>query len=248
MFQAGSGQGSFQAETQTLMISTSSGSLNYQISPCTQTLNGCTAPTGPVSTTNWLVINPNGGLATTTPQTVGLSLSYQGVASLPVGTYFMSLAISPTAGAGNTTYIPVKLVVSNNGLLTVNNSALTFTLPFGSTITQSQSVQLTSSNGSSIPYDAQSNASWLTVSPASGTTATNSVLTITANPSGLAVQATPYMGTVTLYPQNGDQYTVQINVQLTITAQTTTIYAAPDQRLFSYQQTTKPCPVCNWCS
>jgi uncharacterized protein (TIGR03437 family) len=228
-FQAGSGQGSFQPQTQYLMISTSGGSLNYQIV--------ATATSGTPLTTNWLVVSPNGGLATTTPQTVSLSLSYQGVASLQVGTYGINLAISPTAGAGNTVNVPVTLVVSNNGLLTVNNSALTFSLAFGSTVTQSQSIQVTSSNGSSVPYSAQSNASWLFVSPTVGSTATNSVLTITANDSGLAAQSTPYMGTVTLYPQNGDNYTVQINVQLTVTAQTSVIYAAPATLLFSYQTT-----------
>jgi len=239
-FQFGSLQGSFQAQTQNIMISTSSGSLNYSISPCTQTgapVAGCTAPTGPITTTNWLVITPEGGLATTTPQTVELYLSYQGVASLPVGTYGLTLAIAPTAGAGNTTFIPVTLVVSNHGLLTVNNSSLSFSLAFGSTVTQSQSVQVTSSNGSSIPYSAQASALWLSVSPTTGNTANNSVLTITANASGLAVQSTPYMGTVTLYPQNGDNYTVQINVQLTVTGQTSTIYAAPATLLFSYQTT-----------
>jgi uncharacterized protein (TIGR03437 family) len=236
-FQSGSLEGSFQPQTQNIMISTSSGSLNYSISPCTQTVGGCTAPTGPVTTTNWLVINPEGGLATTTPQTVGLSLSFQGVSGLPVGTYGLTLAIAPTAGAGNTTYIPVTLVVSNHGLLTVNNSSLSFSLAFGSSVTQSQSVQVTSSNGSSVPYSAQASALWLSVLPTTGNTANNSVLTITANASGLAVQSTPYTGTVTLYPQNGDNYTVVINVQLTVTGQTSVIYAAPATLLFSYQTT-----------
>jgi len=236
VYQAGSGAGSFQPETQSLMISTNSGSLNYQIS--------ATAVSGPALTTNWLVISPNGGLATSTPQTINLSLSFQGVQGLSPGTYVTDLNISPTAGGGNTTTIPVSLVVSTNGILTVNNSSLTFTVPFGSTTTQSQTVQVSSSNGSSVPYYAQTNQSWLAVSPTSGNTSSNSAVTISVNASGLNLSSTPYTGTVTLYPQNSDAslYNVQINVTLTVTSATTTIYAAPAALLFSYE-TTVPTPA-----
>lgn len=230
IFQAGSS--SVTSQTQNLMISTSSGSLNYQIL--------ATATMG--SSTNWLVVTPNGGLATTTPQTVQLSLSYLGVASLPVGTYQINLAISPTASSGNTTNIPVTLVVSNNPILTVNNNNLSFSIPFGTTTTQQQTVQLTSSSGASIPYTVQTNSSpqWLTTSVTSGNTSSNSVLAIYANASNLAVQSTPYLGTVTIYPANGDNYSITINVQLTVTAATTTLYAAPATLLFSYETSQVP--------
>ena len=46
VYQAGSGSGGFMAETQTIMISTSSGSLNYQVTDGT--------PTGPTPSTSWL--------------------------------------------------------------------------------------------------------------------------------------------------------------------------------------------------
>ena len=228
VFQAGSLQGSFQPQTQNLMVSTSGGSLNYQVT--------VTQPSGTLLTQNWLVVSPTGGLATATPQAISLSLSYQGVASLPVGTYVLDVNIAPTAGGGSTITIPVTLVVSNNGLLTVNNSNLTFTLPFGSTTTSTQQIQVTSSNSTSVPYNAQSSQSWLSVSPGTGNTAANSVLAITVNDAGLAASTTPYTGTITLTPQNGDQYTVVINVTLTVTSATSTIYAAPAQLVFSYEQ------------
>ncbi len=224
IFQAGSSTAPTQ--TQQLMISTNSGALNYQIQ--------ATSTTG---STNWLIVSPNGGLATTTPQTVQLSLSYLGVASLPVGTYSISLAISPTAGGGNTTTIPVTLVVSNNALLSVNNSNLSFSIPFGSTTSQQQTIQITSSNGTSIPYTVLTSASWLTTSPASGTTGSNPVIAIFANATGQNVTTTPLQGTVTIYPANGDNYSIQISVTLTITSATTTLYAAPAALLFSYQTT-----------
>jgi uncharacterized protein (TIGR03437 family) len=226
VFQAGSGQASFLPETQNLMISTTSGSLNYQVV--------ATNPTGPAATLNWLVLSSTGGLATTTPQSLSVSLSsYSALAALPVGLYTITLAISPTGGGGTTTNITATLVVSNNGILGVNNGNLTFSAPFGSATTQTQNVQLTSSNGSSIPYTVQTNQSWLSASPLSGTTAANSVLTVGVNASNLAVSTTPYTGTVTVFPTNGDQYSVVINVTFTVTSATSTIYAAPAQLLFS---------------
>src|SRR3984957_1150828 len=228
VFQAGSLQGSFQPQTQNLMVSTSGGALNYQVT--------VTQPSGTLLTQNWLVVSPTGGLATATPETISLSLSYQGVAGLQVGTYTLDVNIAPTAGGGSTKTTPVTLVVSNNGLLTVDNSNLTFTLPFGSTTTSTQQVHVTSSNSTSVPYNAQSSQSWLFVSPGTGNTASNSVLAITVNDTGLAASSTPYTGTITLSPQNGDQYTVVINVQLTVSSATSTIYAAPDQLVFSYEQ------------
>jgi uncharacterized protein (TIGR03437 family) len=236
-YQAGSGTQGVLPQTQNLMISTSSGSLNYQV---TVTPTSGSA----VQTTNWLYVNPTGGLATTTPQTISLSLVPQVVATLQAGTYGINLSIAPTGVPGgstnNTVTIPVTLLVSKNGILSVNNSSLTFTVPFASTTTQSQSIQVTSSNGASIPYLVQTNQTWLTTTPTSGTTVANSVLTVTVNASGLAVSNTPYTGTITLYPENGDTYVVQINVTLTVTAATSTLYAAPAALLFSYETTKAP--------
>jgi hypothetical protein len=55
----------------------------------------------------------------------------------------------------------------------------------------------------------------------------------------LNVNTTPYTGTVTVTPNNTDfgLYTLQINVSVTVTSATTTIYAAPAALLFSYETT-----------
>jgi uncharacterized protein (TIGR03437 family) len=233
VFQFGAGSGSFNSQTQNLMISTTSGSLNYEVQ--------ATNPTGQVQTTNWLVLGSTGGLATTSPQAVSLSLSYNTVATLPVGTYTITVVVSPTAGAGTPVSVVVTLIVSNHGVLGVNTNSLSFTIPFGSTNSMQQSVQLTSSNGTSIPYSVltsqTSGSLWLTASPSSGNTTSNANLTVSANASGLSVSSTPYTGTVTITPSNGDNYSIVINVSLTVTSATSAIYAAPAQLLFSYETT-----------
>lgn len=236
IYQYGSGQGTFSTQQQTLMISTSSGTLNYQVQP--------TYVSGPAQTTNWLVPSSTGGLATTTPQPFYLSLSYQYVAALPAGTYTVNLAICPTGTTGcpvgaNTINVTATLRVTNNPILQVNTMALAFTVPFGTTTSQQQTVQVTSSTGATIPYLLQTNVTWLTLNPVSGTTSANPVFSVFVNTTGLAVSSTPYTATIAVIPNNSDYglYSIPITVTVTVTGATSTIYAGPDALLFSYQTT-----------
>jgi uncharacterized protein (TIGR03437 family) len=233
IFQLNSGAGAFTPETQNLMISANTGELYYQIEP--------TFVSGPMNTTNWL-LSPTGGLATVTPSAIPLSLSaYQYVGALGAGTYVVNLAICPTGtptctDAANTTNVMVTLVVSNDAILTVSTSSLSFSLPFGSSISQSKQVNVTSST-EGIPYTVGTNQPWLTAEPTSGTSPNAFYIYVDA--SNLAVSSTPYVGTVTVYPNNADYglYDVPITVSLTITSATTQIYAAPAALLFSNQTT-----------
>ena len=231
IYQYASGQGNFSAEQQTLMISTTSGSLNYSAT--------ATAISSP--TTNWLVLSQTGGTATSTPQPLYLSLSYQYVAALSPGTYTIQLSIAPTgpSNPANTTNITVTLVVSNNPLLQVSTRTLSFTVPFGTTTSQSQTVQISSSSGASIPYLLQSNVTWLSVNPTSGSTSSSPVFSVFVNASGLSVSNTPYTATILVIPNNSDYglYSIPISVSVTVTGATSTIYAGPEALLFSYQTT-----------
>jgi uncharacterized protein (TIGR03437 family) len=238
VYQYGSGQGGFSAQQQTLMVSTTSGSLNYSVTP--------TSTTGP---TTWLVVNPTGGTATSTPQPVYLSLSYQYVAALTPGTYTINLAIAPTgpSGGANTTNVTATLIVSSNPLLQVSTSSLSFTVPFGTSSTQAQTVQVTSTSGASIPYvvQAQPTVSWLVINPTSGSTSQNPIFSVYVNPTGLAISTTPYTATILVSPNNSDAglYNIPITVSATVTGATSTIYAGPGALLFSYQTTQAAPPL-----
>jgi uncharacterized protein (TIGR03437 family) len=236
VFQAGSPQGSFSAETQTLMIATSSGTLNYSVT--TSALSG--------GSTNWLVPSSTGGTATTTPQSLFLSLSYTGVANLAPGTYTINIAIAPTgvSNPGNTTNVVATLIVSSNPLLSVNTRSISFSVPLGTTTSQQQTITVSSSGGS-IPYSVSSNQLWLIVAPpTTGNTTQNPTFSVYVNAAGLATSQTPYTGILTVSPTNSDAglYNIQIAVSLTVTSATTQILAGPDQVLFSYQ-TTKTAPA-----
>lgn len=234
IYQYASGQGNFSAQQQTLMVSTTSGSLNYSV---VASITGST----PSNTTNWLVLSQTGGTATSTPQPIYLSLSYQYVAALPAGTYNLQVTIAPTgpSNAANTTNVTVTLVISNNPLLQVSTRTLSFTVPFGTTTSQSQTVQISSSSGASIPYLLQSNVTWLSVNPTSGSTSSSPVFSVFVNASGLSVSNTPYTATILVIPNNSDSglYSIPISVSVTVTGATSTIYAGPEALLFSYQTT-----------
>src|ERR1035437_4709076 len=234
IYQYASGQGNFSAQQQTLMVSTTSGSLNYSV---VASITGST----PSNTTNWLVLSQTGGTATSTPQPIYLSLSYQYVAALPAGTYNLQVTIAPTgpSNAANTTNVTVTLVISNNPLLQVSTRTLSFTVPFGTTTSQSQTVQISSSSGASIPYLLQSNVTWLSVNPTSGSTSSSPVFSVFVNASGLSVSNTPYTATILVIPNNSDYglYSIPISVSVTVTGATSTIYAGPEALLFSYQTT-----------
>jgi uncharacterized protein (TIGR03437 family) len=240
IYQYQSGQGNFTAQQQTLMVSTSSASLNYS---ATVTTTGSTSG----NTTNWLVLSATGGTATSTPQPLYLSLSYQYVAALAPGTYTLNLAIAPTgpSSGANTTNITVTLVISQNALLEVSTSHLSFSVPFGTSTSQTQSVQVSSSSGAPIPYLVQSNVSWLVINPTSGSTTQNPVFSVYVNASGLSVSSTPYTATILVIPNNSDYglYSVPISVSVTISGATSTVYAGPDVLLFSWQTTQAAPPL-----
>jgi uncharacterized protein (TIGR03437 family) len=194
-----------------------------------------------------LVLSETGGTATSTPQPLYLSLSYQYVAALPAGTYNLQLTIAPTgpSNSANTTTIPVTLVVTMNPLLQVGANTLAFSVPLGTTTSQTQTVQISSSSGASIPYQVGTNVSWLVINPINGSTAANPVLSVYVNASGLSVSNTPYMGTITVSPTNSDEgrYSIPITVSVTVTGATSTIYAGPGALLFSYETGVTPTPL-----
>lgn len=240
IYQYQSGQGSFTAQQQTLMVSTSSASLNYS---ATVTTTGTTSG----NTTNWLVLSATGGTATSTPQPLYLSLSYQYVAALAPGTYTLNLAIAPTgpSGGANTTNITVTLIISQNALLSTSTGHLSFSVPFGTSTSQTQSVQVSSSSGASIPYLVQSNVSWLVINPTSGSTTQNPVFSVYVNASGLSISSTPYTATILVIPNNTDYglYSIPISVSVTVSGATSTIYAGPQALLFSWQTTQAAPPL-----
>ena len=122
--------------------------------------------------------------------------------------------------------IPVLLAASTlnaQTTLTVDKSSLSFTAVAGGSPV-SQTVNVSSSAGAQAFYTFP-NQTWLSLSPASGTTP--AALTVTANPSGLV--AGSYGGSVTIFDGLGNSLVINVTLAVGV------IGASPSSVTFAYQ-------------
>ena len=112
-------------------------------------------------------------------------------------------------------------------------------MPFGSTTSQSQTVQISSSSGASIPYHGLLERDLAERQPDQRVDVAEPGHLGLRQRDGSSVSTTPYTGTITVSPNNSDAglYSIPITVSLTVTGATSTIYAGPAALLFSYQAT-----------
>jgi len=118
--------------------------------------------------------------------------------------------------------VPVSVKSQAGATITATPTTITASYAQGSTAPANQTINLTSS-GAAVPFSAAAatanGVNWLSVSPASGTTAASggapTALTVTINPQGLAPGS--YPGTITITPTGTGQAAITINVTLTVT-------------------------------
>ncbi len=122
-------------------------------------------------------------------------------------------------GNADTTDQDFALVVCNattggtpSPTIGVSPSSLSFTATVGGGNPASQSVSITNTGGGTLNWSASSNASWLSVSPASGTAP--STLTASVNISGLS--AGTYNGTITITATGATNSPLSVPVTLTV--------------------------------
>ena len=169
-------------------------------------------------TQSWITVSPSSG---TTPATLTVGVNATG---LTAGTY--QGAVTITAGA-STSSIPVTFTVSSSsaGAISATPSSLTFTQAMNGASPGAQTVQLTSTPSTS--FTAVSNQSWISVSPAFGTTP--ATLTVSANGVGLTTGS--YQGSISVAT---DTSTTTIPVTLNVTSGTiSAITATPPAIAFS---------------
>jgi uncharacterized protein (TIGR03437 family) len=178
----------------------------------------------------WLSISPNGQLSTN--QTITATANISG---LGVGNYTGNIALGAN---GATVNIPVNLVISSGsttqptgGDVTVSSSTLAFSAGLGATAPASQTLTVSSAAGSaSVPFTAAatSTGNWLAVSPASGTTQSN--LIVSVNQTGLS--AGNHTGSITITPTGGT--VVVVTVSLSVVSEPT-FSVSPQSLTFAYQ-------------
>ncbi len=174
--------------------------------------------------TSWLATS--GATAGTTNSSFNVAVT--NLSSLATGTCTGTLTVTATNPAtGNPAVnsplvIPVTLYVSNDPLLVVTPSSLSFSLPVGgSTATQQLAVTSTSST-SNLTFTVTESTNnggpnWLTVGPLSGNTSPgNNIVTVSVSP--FLLSAGTYTGTVTIASIGVADSPLTIPVTLQVTA------------------------------
>ena len=178
--------------------------------PVTQTVNISNRGGGTLSwsaspNTTWVAVSPasgTGNRAVTVSATTGI---------LTAGSYNGNITLSATGVPSMT--VPVTFTVTAATQMSLNPSSLTFAATQGAANPANQTVSLTNTGGT-LNWTVSDSASWLSVSPASGSS--SSTLTTAVNTSGLA--AGTYNGTITVSATGSLSKTV--GVTLTVSAPT----------------------------
>src|SRR5579872_1783853 len=183
---------------------------------------------------SWLGVSPLNSTATAnTPAVLNVSVS---PSSLPTGRQAAQIMINP-AGGGAAQVVNVVFVISTNPFLTLSNTQLTFSAPFGGSVPNTQSVTVGSTGGAlNFSVSATSDQNWLSLGENSGVTGTQTgALGIGVSASVLPTLGVgTYKGTITVTPSDGDPYTLQITATLTVGA-TSQVTAAPQSLYFSFE-------------
>ena len=173
----------------------------------------------------WLSVTPASG---TTPGNLSVSVNPSGLAA---GTYTGNVTITSAGASNSPKTVGVTLNISAAPALNSSPSTLTFTYQVGGSNPAAQMISL-SSTGSNVNYTTGSSATWLSVTPASGTTPGN--LSVSVNPSGLA--AGTYTGNVTVTAAGASNSPKTVGVTLNVTAAALpTIGVNPTSLTFAYQ-------------
>ena len=162
-----------------------------------------TASASVTSGGNWLSVAPISG---TGNATLSVSVNPAGMA---IGTYTGTITVTPSGGTAQ--IVPVTLTVSSATIVATPNT-LTFAYTINGTVPAAQSVSLTTTSGA-ITYTATSSATWLTVTPASGTAPTT--LTVAVDPTGLGPNT--YNGSIMV--SGVSETPISIAVTLTVSRQ-----------------------------
>jgi uncharacterized protein (TIGR03437 family) len=182
--------------------------------PATQTVSvtnsgGGTLTWSATSGASWLTVSPASGTGSGT-LTLGIN-----TAGLAAQTYNGAITVTASGAANSPQTIAVTLTVSAAApSISLSASKASFSYTLGGSAPASQTVAVTNAGGGAFSWSATSGASWLTVSPASGTG--SGTLTLGINPAGLSAQT--YNGAITIAAAGATNNPQAIAVTLTVSA------------------------------
>ena len=144
-------------------------------------------------------------------------------------TGFMTVTVNAATGIDSLT---IMVQLPNVPTIAASPASLQFTYTIGGAVPAAQSIQITNSASGTLNWTAtaSSSASWLTVSPGSGTAP--STLTISVSSTGLA--AGSYSGSVQIAASGALNTPLTIGVTFTVTAAPPMLAVSPQALTFSY--------------
>ena len=224
------------AAAQTLNVSPVSMSFTSQTggnAPAAQSIAVSSSGTGlsysaAASGGTWLSASPTSG---TTPGTVSVSVNPTGLAA---GSYNGTVTITASGATGSPKMVAVALTVSAAPTPTLSASpvSLSFTYQTGAATPATQAINVSSSSTALSFTATTSNVPWLSVTPTSG--ATPGSVSVSVNPSGLAVGT--YGGTLTITATGATGSPRVVPVSLTVTSATVpTLSTSPASMTFTYE-------------
>jgi hypothetical protein len=179
--------------------------------PAPQTIAISNSGTGTMNwtastTASWLGFSPssgtNAGTLTVSPNTAGLTQ----------GTYTGTLVVSGAAATHSPQSVAVTLVI-NGPVLSVSPSTITLSAIQGQANPSPASLTISNTGAGTLNWTASTNATWLTLSSASGTAP--STISAQANVSGLAIGT--YTGNITITATGAGNSPQTIPVTLAVT-------------------------------
>jgi cytolysin (calcineurin-like family phosphatase) len=232
--------------TLTLSASTSSGTIgalpsNLAFSgtvggtnPATQTFALTNTGGGTLSWTlsdgaAWLQLSPASGTTTTETDTISASVTTSGLAA---GTYNSFLAVTAPGAPSSPRYIPVSLTLTaapSTPAIGLNTTSLGFAGTVGGTNPSAQTIGVSNVGGGTLTWNAGVNATWLTLSPSSGT----NTGTVTATVNLVGLLSGSYTATVTVTATGATPKTLPVTLTVTGSTSGGTIGFSPANLAFS---------------
>ncbi|MGI8770894.1 MAG: BACON domain-containing protein [Acidobacteriaceae bacterium] len=185
------------------------------------------------STVPWLLVNPVTG---STPGSSSISVD---ATTLTAGTYSTALRVASFGTTNTTLSVPVTVTVTSTSSIqqTVSPSTLTYSGTVGGAAPASQTLSLQTSP-TSAAYTVSSDASWLTATPASGSTPAS--VQVSVSPTGLA--AGTYSGNITVSVPSASNPTVKVPVTFTVTVPAGSVFKLKPASLSFVGSTTTAAP------
>jgi uncharacterized protein (TIGR03437 family) len=177
-----------------------------------------------------------------TSNSTPLSINVQpSVAGLAPGTYFGNITIQAPGYLGAQVGVVLTVGSATGISITATPNTLSFAVQQGANSPPAQTVSITSNSTTPVNYTLAATTSnggpWLLLSSTQGST--NSSVSVTVNPAGLAPGS--YTGTITVNPTVSGIQSVTINIGLSVGAQPT-LNVTPTSMSFQFQSGTTSLP------